>query len=366
MPSEPKKTPYYDQHLKSGAKIAEFAGYLMPIQYKSINAEHLRVRKSVGMFDLSHMGEFRVSGKDALDYLQRVTVNDVSSLALYQVQYSCMCYPEGGIVDDLLIYNRGDYYFLVVNAACLDKDFDWLSSHIEGDVKLENLSDQTGLLAIQGPRAEKVMAKLTDFDLSQLAFYWSTESNVVDEKVLLSRTGYTGEDGFEIYHAPELAEKLWNSAYEAGREYDIEPIGLGARDSLRLEMKYMLYGNDIDQTTNPVEAGLSWIVKLDKGDFIGKSAIVKMKAEKPKRRLVAFQLSQKGIPRHGYKIFKDGDRIGEVTSGIFSPSLKVGIGLGYIPRKISKAGNQIDIEIRGKMIPAEVVKPPFYKEFTHK
>jgi aminomethyltransferase len=366
MTSEPKKTPYFEQHEKFGAKIVEFAGYMMPIQYKSINAEHLRVRKSVGIFDLSHMGEFRVTGRDALGFLQKVTVNDVAALAENQVHYSCMCYPEGGIVDDLLVYNRGDHYYLVVNAACLDKDFEWLSSHIEGDVKLENLSDQTGLLAIQGPEAEKVMSKLTDYDLSQLAFYWSAMGKVVGEEALFSRTGYTGEDGFEIYHPPEMADKLWAAVCEAGREFDIEPIGLGARDSLRLEMKYMLYGNDIDQTTNPIEAGLSWIVKLDKDDFIGKDPILKMKEEKPPRRLVAFRLDQKAIPRHGYKIFSEGAEIGRVTSGIFSPTLEAGIGLGYVPRKLSKAGRQFEIEIRGKLLTATVVKPPFYKEFTHK
>ena len=361
-----KKTPFYQKHVDAGAKLVEFAGYSMPIQYKSINAEHLKVRNSVGMFDLSHMGEFKVSGNDALVFLQKMTVNDVGTLEKNQVHYTCMCYPEGGIVDDLLIYNRGDHYYLVVNAACLDKDYEWLSSHLEGDVRLENVSDETGLLAIQGPNAEKVMEKITDFDLSKMEFYWSAEAEIAGEKALFSRTGYTGEDGFEIYLRPEIAEKLWDAVVEAGQEFEIEPIGLGARDSLRLEMKYMLYGNDIDETTNPIEAGLSWIVKLEKGDFIGSDVIRRVKDEKPSRRLVAFKMEDKAIPRKGYKIVRDGSEVGIVTSGIFSPSLETGIGLGYVPRKISKSKNSLDIEIRGKLYPAVVVKPPFYKEFSHK
>jgi aminomethyltransferase len=366
MVFDSKQTPYYEKHREAGAKIVDFAGYLMPISYRSIKDEHLRVRNSVGMFDLSHMGEFKVFGSDALDFLQRLTVNDVSALAVNQVHYTCMCYPGGGIVDDLLIYNRGDHYIMVVNAACLDKDLEWIKHNLEGDVKVDNLSDQTGLLAIQGPDAEKVLAKMTDYDLSKLGFYWSETTSIAGEEVLFSRTGYTGEDGFEIYHKPEIGDKLWDSALEAGSEFKIEPIGLGARDSLRLEMKYLLYGNDMDQDTNPIEAGLSWIVKIDKGDFIGREAIQKVKQEKPSRKLVAFVLQEKGIPRQGYSIFRDGEEVGKVTSGIFSPCLEQGIGLGYVPRKISKSGNSIEIDIRGKKVAAKVVKPPFYKEGSHK
>ncbi|HEQ99949.1 MAG TPA: glycine cleavage system aminomethyltransferase GcvT [candidate division Zixibacteria bacterium] len=360
--TDAKKTPYYDNHVKAGAKIVEFAGYLMPIQYNSINSEHLKVRNSVGMFDLSHMGEFKVSGSDALDFLQMMTVNDVSELANNQVHYTCMCYPDGGIVDDLLIYCRDDYYLMVVNAACLEKDLEWLKDNLEGRVHLEDLSEQTGLLAIQGPQAEKVLANMTDYDLSKLEFYWSDEAEIAGEKVLFSRTGYTGEDGFEIYHRPEIAGKLWDAALEAGEQFGIEPIGLGARDSLRMEMKYMLYGNDIDETTNPVEAGLSWIVKLDKGHFIGRDAIAEVKNNKPKRRLVCFELESKGIPRHGYKIYYAGEEVGHVTSGMYSPVLEKGIGLGYVPRERSKSGREIEIEIRGRRLPATIVKPPFYKD----
>ncbi len=366
MADSSKKTPYYDLHVKAGAKIVDFAGYLMPIQYHSINDEHIKVRQKVGMFDLSHMGEFKVSGNDTLRFLQKMTVNDVSSLEKNQVHYSCMCYPDGGIVDDLLVYNRGDHYLLVVNAACLEKDFEWLKSHLEGDVKLENISDDIGLLAIQGPVAESVLAKMTDYNLEEMEFYWSDEAEISGEKVLFSRTGYTGEDGFEIYHKPEIAEKLWNAALESGKEYDIEPVGLGARDSLRLEMKYPLYGNDIDKTTNPIEAGLSWIVKLEKDDFIGKDAIRKVKDDKPSRKLVCIELKERAIPRKGYKIFHEGSEVGVVTSGIYSPILGKGICLGYVPRKKSKSGREVEIEIRSKMIPAEIVKPPFYKEYSHK
>jgi len=366
MTTTVKKTPYYSQHLASNAKMVEFAGYLMPVQYRSITEEHLKVRKSVGIFDLSHMGEFKVSGADALSFLQKMTVNDVAALESDQVQYTCMCYPDGGIVDDLLIYNRGDHYILVVNAGCLEKDYKWLSSHLKGDVTLENLSEQIGLLAIQGPEAEKVMAKLTDYNLSEMPFYWSAEAKVTGQTVLFSRTGYTGEDGFEIYHTSELGPKLWQAAMDAGAEFDIEPIGLGARDSLRLEMKYMLYGNDIDSTTNPVEAGLSWIIKLEKDDFIGRDVIAKIKDEKPERKFIAFTLNEKAIPRKGYAIYRDNEKVGQVTSGIFSPALKAGIGMGYVPRKGYKIGKEIDIEIRGKKIPATIVKAPFYKEFSHK
>ena len=279
----PKKTPFYDIHLKKGAKVVEFAGFYMPIQYRSIMEEHRKVRNKVGMFDLTHMGEFEVWGKDALAFLQKCTTNDVSKLETYQVQYNCMCYPDGGIVDDLLVYKLPDHYFLVVNASNIDKDFNWLNEHTFGDVKLKNISDETALLAIQGPLAEKVLKKLTSLDLSKLRFYWATKGKVVGEEILFSRTGYTGEDGFELYIPPHLAEKFWKAVEEAGKEFEIEPIGLGARDSLRLEMKYMLYGNDIDQTTNPLEAGIGWIVKLDKDDFIGKEPTVKLKEQGLKR-----------------------------------------------------------------------------------
>ena len=360
-----KKTPFYDKHQKLGAKIVEFAGYYMPLQYRSMTEEHKRVRKTVGLFDLSHMGEFYVRGEGARQFVQNAVTNDITPLEIGQVLYTCMCYPDGGIVDDLLVYNLGDNYMLVVNASNIDKDFAHLKSLIKSDdVKLTNLSDETALLAIQGPDAQKVLAKRTDYDLESMPFYWSATANVAGVEMIFSRTGYTGEDGFELYLPPQYAEKVWDAAMDAAREFDGEPIGLGARDSLRLEMKYALYGNDIDQTTNPLEAGLGWTVKLDKSDFVGKEAIAKVKTEGLKRRLVAFELKEKGIPRQHYPIVCGGKKVGEVTSGMFSPMLEKGVGAGYIDKPYDKTGNEIGIDIRGKIITAEIVKPPFYKEGT--
>lgn len=364
--SRQKKTPFYEFHLKNNAKIVEFAGFLMPIQFKGIMEEHRRVRSTVGLFDITHMGEFEVWGKDSLFFLQKVTTNDVSKLEINQVQYTCMCYDDGGIVDDLLVYRLPTHYMLVVNAANIDKDFTWLEDHLLGDVKLKNVSDETALLALQGPEAENVLSQITDVDLSNLRFYWATFAAVAGIDMIFSRTGYTGEDGFELYTTPENAESLWYALIEAGKEFDIEPIGLAARDSLRLEMKYMLYGNDIDQTTNPLEAGLGWIVKLDKGDFIGKEPILEMKTNGVKRKLVPFVLKEKSFPRKGYEIHKNNKKIGDLTSGTFSPSLEKGIGLGYVAVEHSKKGEELDIIIRGKAQKAEIIKPPFYKNFTHK
>jgi aminomethyltransferase len=364
--AEPRKTPFYDIHIKNRAKIVEFAGYLMPIQFRGIMEEHRRVRSTVGLFDITHMGEFEVWGRDAESFVQRMTTNDVSKLVTYQVQYSCMCYDHGGIVDDLLVYRLPDRFLLVVNGACVEKDFQWLSGHVSGEVELKNVSEQTALLALQGPRAEDVMRKLTDKDLSDLRFYWASWGEVNGIEMLFSRTGYTGEDGFELYFAPEHAESMWNALMQAGKEFGIEPIGLGARDSLRLEMKYMLYGNDIDRTTIPLEAGLGWIVKPNKGEFVGKEPIVRSKEEGLKRKLVAFELKDQAFPRPHYEIQKDGEKIGQVTSGTFSPSLSTGIGLGYVPVEHSKIDTELDIAIRGKPYKALVIKPPFYKDFTHK
>ncbi len=362
----PKKTPFYHQHREAGAKMVEFAGYLMPVQYTGIIAEHRAVRDSVGVFDLSHMGEFTVSGPGASAFLQRLTTNDVSVLEDYKIQYSILCYEDGGIVDDLLIYKLPDKYFLVVNGANIRKDFDWLTEHLPDDVTLNNISDQTGLLAIQGPRAQEVMAQLTDYDLDTMDYYWSAETEICSRRMLFSRTGYTGEDGFEIYCSPEDADLLWERVLAAGKPYSIAKVGLGARDSLRLEMKYALYGNDIDQTTNPIEAGLGWVVKLDKGDFIGRQPILKTKAEKPSRRLVCFVMKQKAIPRQGYKLTTDGAEVGVVTSGIHSPSLGQGIGLAYVRRGFGKVGSELYLEVRGRPLAGEIVKPPFYKNGSHR
>ncbi|MBN1212829.1 MAG: glycine cleavage system aminomethyltransferase GcvT [candidate division Zixibacteria bacterium] len=360
-----KRTPFCEYHEAAGAKMVAFAGYYMPIQYKGITEEHLAVRKNVGMFDLSHMGEFEVTGNDALAFLQKTTTNNVAVLKSGEIQYNCMTYDNGGIVDDLLVYRMEDRFFLVVNAANIDKDFAWLSSHLEGDAVLENHSDDFGLLAIQGPNAEKVLAKMTSYNLAEIPYYHHVTAEIAGVELMFSRTGYTGEDGFELYIPPEHCATLWEAAIAAGREFNMELIGLGARDTLRLEMKMALYGNDIDQTTTPIEAGLGWIVNLEK-DFIGKDIIARQKEEKPPRRLVCLEMNDKVFPRHGYDIYSDEKVVGQVTSGTFSPSLQKPIALGYVPRELSKSGSAVEIDIRKKRFPAVVVKPPFYKNGTHK
>ena len=357
-----QKTGFYDIHQKLGAKIVEFAGYYMPIQYKGIIQEHKRVRETVGLFDVSHMGEFVVKGENALDFLQKITINDVSALQVNQVQYSAMCYENGGIVDDLLVYRLPDHYLMVVNASNLDKDFEWAQQHLLPNVTLENISDECSLLALQGPDAVAVLQKLTDVELDKIKFYWLASGTVAGVDMMISRTGYTGEPGFELCFPKEYSEKVWEAIMQAGQEFDIEPIGLGARDTLRLEMKYCLYGNDIDATTHPLEAGLGWITKLNKGDFIGKDAIVSAKEQGIGRKLVGFELDDKGFPRHGYTIVKDGNEIGFVTSGTVSPMLNKGIGMAYVSSEFAAVGTTIDIKIRNSNVPATVVKTPFYQK----
>jgi len=360
------KTPFYQYHVDAGAKVVEFAGFLMPVQYKGIQAEHLAVRQNIGLFDLSHMGEFEVTGADALAFLQKTTTNNVAKLAVGQIQYSCMPYPEGGIVDDLLVYRTGEKsFFLVVNASNIRKDFDWLKSHLKGSVNLVNRSDEFGLLAIQGPNAHKVMCELTDYNLDSIPYYHHVTAKVAGVTLLFSRTGYTGEDGFELYIPPQHCDKLWKAVTDAGRKNGMELIGLGARDTLRLEMKMALYGNDIDQTTTPIEAGLGWIVDLDK-DFIGREVIARQKEAKPERRLVCLELEGRGVPRHGFDIVDGEQKIGQVTSGTFSPSLQKPVALGYVTAAKSKIGSTVEIVIRDKRFPATVVKPPFYKNASHR
>ncbi len=365
MSDEIIKTAFHDFHVEAGAKMVDFAGFRMPVQYAGITAEHLAVRKGVGLFDLSHMGEFEIRGKHRLDFLQKVTTNDVSILKDGEIQYNCMTLPTGGIVDDLLVYKMPDNYMLVVNASNIDKDFNWLRSNLISDAEIIDNSGITALLAIQGPDAIKVMEQLTDYDLENMKYYTWAKANVAGEKMMFSRTGYTGEDGFEIYLDPKHAQKLWPAVITAGEKHNMQLIGLGARDTLRLEMKMALYGNDIDETTTPIEAGLSWIVKLDK-DFNGKDVIAHQKAEKPERRLVCLEMESHQVPRHGHEIMDGGKVIGKITSGSFSPSLKKPIALGYVPRKKSKSGTKVEIAIRNKKIEATVVKPPFYKNASHK
>jgi len=357
-----KRTPYTDFHIAAGAKMVPFAGYYMPVQYTGIIDEHRAVRSNVGLFDLTHMGEFEVTGPKALEFLQKMTTNDVSALAPNQIQYSCMTYPDGGIVDDLLVYNLDGRYLLVVNAANLDKDLAWLQQHLTAGVKLNNRSDEISLLAIQGPNAQKLLQELTTYDLNQLKYYYAVETEVAGKRILFSRTGYTGEDGFELYIPYADGAHFWHAIMEKGKKYNLALIGLGARDSLRLEMKMALYGNDIDQTTNPIEAGLGWIVKLEKGDFVGSETIRKAKEEKPTRKLVCLVITEKSFPRKGYDIYDGGRKVGQVTSGTVSPSMGVPIAMGYVAADLAKPGSKVEIDIRGKRFPAEVIKPPFYKK----
>ncbi len=366
MATAGERTPFYEMHIGNGGRMVNFAGFAMPIFYHSILTEHRKVRSSVGMFDLSHMGEVEVRGPDALQFVQKVTINDAAQLAPYQAQYSALCYPDGGIVDDLLVYRLEGYFLLVVNATNIAKDFNWLQENLKEDAELENRSDQTALLAIQGPRAEEVLAQLTKTDLGSLRYYWAIRGEVDGVEMLFSRTGYTGEDGFELYSPPQFAGQLWDAVEKTGRKYGIEPIGLGARDSLRLEMGYCLYGNDIDKTTTPLEAGLGWITKLQAKDCIGKEALLAQKERGIGRKLVGIELEGKVFPRKGYPIYFAGKEQGNITSGIFSPSLNRGIALGYLPLQAAAIGTKVQVKIRGKLAAGKVVKSPFYKNGSHK
>ena len=356
-----KNTAFHDIHVELGAKMVEFAGFQMPIQYAGIIAEHKRVRNTVGVFDVSHMGEFEVRGADAFAFVQKMTTNDVTKLEEGGVQYSTMCYEDGGIVDDLLVYHCGDYLQLVVNASNLEKDFAWLQQHIEGDVQLDDKSDETALLAVQGPASRDTIRKITDLDLDTVPYYHFLRGKVAGIECLISRTGYTGELGYEIYFKsdPALGRAMWDAIFEAGKEFEIEPIGLGARDTLRLEVGFCLYGNDIDQTTMPLEAGLGWITKLKKGEFIGRDAMMKAKEAGLTRKLVGLTLQGRNFPRHGYDIAVNGEVCGVVTSGTISPLLEHGIAMGYVPSSHSEPGSTVDVMIRGQAVPAQVTKVPF-------
>ncbi len=355
-----KKTTLYDTHEKLNAKMAPFAGYYMPIQYSGIVDEHLKVRESVGMFDVSHMGEFRVKGTNSEAFLNNLTVNDVTKLTPGDAQYSIMLYPEGGIVDDLIVYKiADDHFYMVVNASNMEKDFNWAKDHLLEGVTLTDESDVTGLLAVQGPNAIKTLQKLTDVKLDEMKSFTFVEKELAGRKMIISATGYTGEKGFELYLKSEDAPFIWMEVMKAGEEFGILPIGLGARDTLRLEKNLSLYGNDIDQTTNPLEAGLGWVTKLNAADFIGKDALLKIKEAGLKRKHIVFKMIDKGIPRQHYKILsEDGIEIGEVTSGTHSPSLEIGVGLGLVEFSYRKSGTKIMIQARRKNLKAEIVKPP--------
>jgi aminomethyltransferase len=333
----------------------------MPVQYTGIKEEHKRVREAVGMFDVSHMGEVEVIGRDALAFIQSITVNDAARLDQGRVQYSAMCYDDGGIVDDLLVYHLGDRYLLVINASNIEKDIAWMRSHLKGSVTLNDVSDATSLLAVQGPRSLDTLKKLTSSDLGSLQYYHCMRGSIAGVDMLISRTGYTGELGYELYFtgSTSTAEGIWNAIEEAGKEFSIGPAGLGARDTLRLEMGFCLYGHDIDQTTNPIEAGLGWITKADKGGFGGDAVIRRVKKEGPPRKLVGFMMQEPAFPRQGYAIHANGHAVGIVTSGTHSPTLDRGIGMGYVPSTMTKPGSELAVEIRGKIVPAVVVTLPF-------
>ncbi|MBX2934587.1 MAG: glycine cleavage system aminomethyltransferase GcvT [Ferruginibacter sp.] len=359
-----KETPFSQKHISLGAKMAEFAGYNMPISYSGINDEHAAVRNSVGVFDVSHMGEFILKGENALDLIQRVTSNDAAKLTAGKAQYSCFPNNDGGIVDDLIVYclEENKAYMLVVNASNIEKDWNWLQQHNDKEVEMHNISDKTALLAIQGPNATKIMQTLTDEDVMNLKYYTFTKGTFAGvENVLISATGYTGAGGVEIYfeNKDNDADKIWNAIFEAGKKADIKPIGLGARDTLRLEMGYCLYGNDIDDTTSPLEAGLGWITKFSK-DFTNRSYFENQKVEGLKKKLVGFELLEKGIARHGYDIKTfEGAIIGRVTSGTQSPSLGKAIGMGYVDSDFAAPDTIIYVSIRNTLTKAKVVKMPF-------
>ncbi len=358
-----KRTAFFELHEKLGAKIVPFAGYEMPVEYSGITNEHLQVRNSVGVFDVSHMGEFWVKGPKALDFIQKVTSNDASTLTVGKAQYSCFPNGNGGIVDDLLVYKYDEEkYMLVVNAANINKDWEWCIANNTMNAELENASDKISQLAIQGPDATKVLQKLTEVDLSSIPYYsFTTGSFAGVENVIISNTGYTGAGGFELYMYNEDAVSIWEKVFEAGKEFNIAPIGLGARDTLRLEKGFCLYGNDIDDTTSPIEAGLGWITKFtDKKDFIDKDYLLNQKTNGVDKKLKGFKMIDKGIPRHGYEIVDQDDNvIGIVTSGTHSPVLKYGIGMGYVKSDFAKTSTTIYIKVRNRKLKAEVTKLPF-------
>ncbi len=358
-----KNTALSEVHVKAGAKMVPFAGYNMPVQYAGINAEHETVRKAVGVFDVSHMGEFILKGDKALDLIQRVTSNDASKLYDGKVQYSCLPNTTGGIVDDLLVYRIDEQtYMLVVNASNIEKDWNWISQFNTEGVPMKDISDRTSLLAVQGPKAAEALQSLTDIDLASMEYYTFKKGTFAGiDNVVVSATGYTGAGGFELYVDNEHAEAIWNAVFKAGEPFGIKPIGLGARDTLRLEMGFCLYGNDIDDTTSPLEAGLGWVTKFNK-EFTNSVALAGQKAAGVSQKLVGFEMIDRGIPRHDYEIVDaDGNNIGKVTSGTQSPSLQKAIGMGYVKTEFAKEGTEIYVKIRDNSIKAKIVKPPFYK-----
>lgn len=351
------QTPLYQKHIILNARMVDFTGYQMPIQYSGIIQEHLAVRNSCGIFDICHMGELIVRGVGAEDLLNYITVNDVKSMSVGDAQYSAMCYENGGIIDDILIYKYADKYMLVVNSSNLEQDFSWLKKYKRDDVELIDISAETGLIALQGPDSRNILQKCVELDLTDIPFYTFIESNIGGFNATFARTGYTGELGFEIYADKDDIGQIWDIIMDTG---DVTPCGLACRDTLRMEMKFCLYGNDIDDATNPIEAGLGWITKLNKDKFIGKKSLLLAK-ENRIRHLTAFKMDERAVPRKGYSIYADGNKVGKVTSGTQSPSLQKGIGLGYVQFGKHKVGMELDLDIRGIMKKATIIKPPFYK-----
>ncbi|AOS68546.1 glycine cleavage system protein T [Bacillus subtilis] len=359
-----KRTPLFDLYKEYGGKTIDFGGWELPVQFSSIKKEHEAVRTAAGLFDVSHMGEVEVSGNDSLSFLQRLMTNDVSALTPGRAQYTAMCYPDGGTVDDLLIYQKGENrYLLVINASNIDKDLAWMKEHAAGDVQIDNQSDQIALLAVQGPKAEAVVKNLTDADVSALKlFAFIDEADISGRKALISRTGYTGEDGYEIYCRSDDAMHIWKKIIDAGDAYGLIPCGLGARDTLRFEAKLPLYGQELTRDITPIEAGIGFAVKHKKeSDFFGKSVLSEQKENGAKRKLVGLEMIEKGIPRHGYEVFQNGKSVGKVTTGTQSPTLGKNVGLALIDSETSEIGTVVDVEIRKKLVKAKVVKTPFYK-----
>lgn len=365
-----KKTPLFEIHRKYGGKIVDFGGWALPVQFTGIIEEHRAVREAAGLFDVSHMGEIEVSGPQALEFVNHLITNDASALAVEQIIYSPMCYDHGGIIDDLLVYRLGpERLMLVVNAANTEKDFEYIkpaAARFAG-AQVVDRSNSWAQLALQGPNAERILQRLTRTDLSQIKYYgFKSRVGVAGSGCLISRTGYTGEDGFEIYCSPEEAANLWDEIMEAGEDDDLIPCGLGARDTLRFEAKMPLYGHELNQNTTPLEAGLGYFVKLDKPDFIGRQALIGQKAEGIKKKLIGFEMTERGIPRAGYPIHTDGREVGVVSSGTYAPTLDKNLGLGYVPIELAGPGTEIEIMIRGRPVRAVVVKTPFYRRATIK
>ena len=355
-----KKTPLFEEHKKNNGRIVEFAGYSLPISYSSINQEHNTVREKVGVFDVSHMGEFIISGSDSLNFLQKVTTNDLSKLQFGQAQYSLMCNENGGIIDDLIIYKKQSDYLLVVNASNREKNLKWLKKHQSSNVQIKDISDSVGLLAVQGPKSRKILNQLFDIDFNKLSFYHFQYGSIKGFNVMISRTGYTGELGYEIFVKSKNLIELWKNILSTGKEFGISPAGLGCRDTLRMEMRYHLYGLDINENINPIEAGLSWVTKFDKEFFIGKNKLTKLNKYSQKK-LVCIEMAEKAIPRNGCSIIINNKIVGKVTSGTMSPSLKKGICIGYIKSICYQKNRKIYIDIRGKKKKGYIVDSPFYK-----